>query len=84
MPRCLTPKHRLQKKAFVAEAAVQALDEAVVGGLAGRDVVSLDAVLLLPQQERARRQFSAVVGHDHQRPAARLGNGVQLRRHPHV
>jgi hypothetical protein len=49
-------------EALVPEAAVQALDEAVLDGLAGRDVVPLDADVLLPKQDRPRRQFGAVVG----------------------
>jgi hypothetical protein len=49
-------------EASVAEAAVQALDEAVRGRPARRDSVLRDAVVLLPLQDRARRQFGAVVG----------------------
>lgn len=68
---------------FVAKAAVQALHEAVLGGLTGRDVVPLDAIVLLSLQDRTRRQFDTVVGNDHQRPAAQLDHEVQFPRHPH-
>ena len=42
-------------EALVAEAAVQALDEAVLLRLAGSDVVPFDPTILLPVQDRVRR-----------------------------
>jgi len=38
-------------KAFVAQPAVEQFDEAVLGRLAGRDVVPFDAMVLLPAED---------------------------------
>ena len=55
-------------EALVAEASVQALDEAVLLGLAGGDVVPLDSAFLLPAQDGMGGQLGAVVADDHLRP----------------
>jgi len=41
-------------EAFVTEAAVETFDESVLDRLAWRDVVPVDAALLLPTQDRMR------------------------------
>ena len=51
-------------EAFVAQAAVEALDEAVPRRLARCDVMPLDLALLRPAQERRRGQFDTIVA-DH-------------------
>lgn len=58
-------------QAFVPEAAVQALDEAVLHGLAWCDVVPLDPAIFLPLQDRARGQLGALVADHHEWPAAK-------------
>src|SRR5262249_19017923 len=70
----------LKPEAFVAQPADQALDEAVLHRLAGRDVVPGHAVGLLPGKDRVRGQLGAVVADDLQRPATQLGNPVELAR----
>jgi len=50
---------------FVAHPAVEAFDVAVLHGLAGRDVVPLDPVVLCPFQHGRGGQFRPVVGDDH-------------------
>lgn len=56
---------------FVAQPAVETLDEGVLGRLAGRDLVPLDPYLLTPAQDRHAGQLGAVVGDAHGRTAAR-------------
>src|SRR3546814_2058905 len=58
-------------EALVTQAAVEALDIAVLLRLARRDVVPLDRSLLRPSQDRQAGQLGAVVAHDHQRRYAR-------------
>src|SRR3546814_12928364 len=66
-------------EALVTQAAVEALDIAVLLRLARRDVVPLDRSLLRPSQDRQARQLGAVVAHDHQRRYASDGDdGVEL------
>lgn len=55
----LTATSRLQK-AFVPQTTVEALDEAVLHRFAGRDVVPFDLSVLLPREDRIRRQFCPV------------------------
>ena len=55
---------------FVAQLAVEALDVAVLHGLAGHDVVDRDAVLLCPRVEVRRGELRTVVAGD------RLGRTV--------
>lgn len=47
-------------EAFVPEAAVQSLDEAILSRLSRRDLMPFDAGVLLPLQDRLRRQLGAV------------------------
>ncbi len=56
---------------FVAQTAIEALDEGLLGQLAGRNVVPLDPHLLAPAQDRHAGQLGAVVGDAHERTAAR-------------
>lgn len=64
---------------LVTQAAVEALDIAVLLRLARRDVVPLDRPLLRPSQDRQAGQLGAVVADNHQRRhAARSDDGVQL------
>ena len=67
-------------QAFVAETPVQALDKGVLHGLARRDVMPADAAVLLPAQDRMRRQLGSVVGHDRQRLAAPGYKRIQFAR----
>src|SRR3546814_12756667 len=65
-------------EALVTQAAVEALDIAVLLRLARRDVVPLDRSLLRPSQDRQAGQPGAVVAHDHQRRYASDGDaGVE-------
>ncbi len=57
-------------EAFVGQSAVEALDEAVLHGLAWRDVVPFALSVLLPRQDRVRGQFGAV--------ACREGSAVEV------
>src|SRR3546814_7247182 len=54
-------------EALVTQAAVEALDIAVLLRLARRDVVPLDRSLLRPSQDRQAGTLGAVVAHDHPR-----------------
>jgi hypothetical protein len=54
------PDEEVLVQAFVPEPAVEALHEAVLHGLARRDVVPLDMALLLPLQDGVRGQLGAV------------------------
>ena len=65
-------------EALVAEAAIQALDEAVLHWLARRDVVPLDGLVLLPVQDCPRGEFGAVVADDHQWPATPGNESIEL------
>jgi hypothetical protein len=67
-------------EAFVAQPADQALDETILHGLAGGDVVPGHAVLLLPGEDRVRGQLGAIVADDLHRPIAPLGKPVELTR----
>lgn len=59
---CCHAAEQVLVEAFVAEAAAQVLEEAVLGRLTGGNVVPLEAIVLLPLQERPRRQLGAVAG----------------------
>ena len=52
-------------EAFVPEATVEALYEAVMHRFAGSDVVDFGLSVLLPREDRIRRQFCAVVTDHH-------------------
>jgi len=63
---------------FVPEATIQALDEPVLHRLARRNVVPLDLAILLPLQDCPRCQLGAVVADDHERPAAKGDERIEL------
>ena len=65
-------------EAFVAQPAVEQLDEAVLGRLSRRDVVPLDALVLLPAKDCPLRQFGAVVTDHHARPTTPFHEAVEL------
>ena len=68
-------------EAFVSQTTVEALDEAVLHRFAGRDVVLFDLSVLLPREDRIRRQFCAVVGDHHAGIATQLGDPVEFSGH---
>ena len=61
-------------EAFVAQPAVERLDEAVLRRLAGSDVMPFHIAILLPSEDGARGQLGAVVADDH----AGLGTNLAL------
>src|SRR5438309_9048303 len=65
-------------EAFVAEATIEALDEAILHRLARSDVVPFNGVILLPLQDRSGGQLRAVVADDHQRPSALAREPLKL------
>jgi len=71
-------------EALVPQPSVEAFHEAVLHRLAGRDVMPFDLPLFLPCEHGVRGQFGAVVGDDHTRVAAPLGNGVELTGDPNL
>lgn len=52
-------------EAFVAQASVETLHEAVLHWLARRDVMPLDSMVLLPFEDGVRGQLGSVIRHDH-------------------
>jgi hypothetical protein len=66
---------------FVAHATVEALDEAVLHGLARRNQVPVDAVVFAPGEHGVAGVFRAVVGDDHARLAMPLDDRRQLACH---
>ena len=69
-------------EAFVPQAAVAALHEAVLHRLAWCNVMPFHLAILLPFQDGVRRQLGAVVGYHHAGKATHLGDPVQLPRYP--
>ena len=65
-------------QALVPQAAVEALDEAVLHRLARRDVMLFDLPFLLPFEHRVRGQLRAVVADHHAGKPAHLGDPVEL------
>jgi len=75
------PEQRLVQQ-LVAQAAVEALDEAVLLWFTGRNVVPPDASLVCPVQDGVRGQVRAVVTDDRVRAAPWPANNVvQFPRH---
>jgi hypothetical protein len=68
-------------QAFIPQSAIEGLDEAVLHGFAGRDVVPFDFPVLLPRQDRVRGQFCAVVTDHHAGIAPQLGDPVEFPGH---
>ena len=61
-PACLRERAEdVFVEAFVAQAAIEGLDEGILYRLAGRDVVPLDAGLFDPPQHGVAGQLGAVV-----------------------
>ena len=77
---CQVAKQCLSQE-LVPHPTVEAFDEAVLHGLAGRDVVPFDLVLGAPLQDRVRGQFRPVVRDDHSGLAAAFDQRRQLPRH---
>ncbi len=65
-------------EAFVPEAPVKALDEAVLHGLSWRDVVPFHTVVLRPFQHGVRGELGSVVADHRQRIATTVGDRIQL------
>lgn len=76
-PRVVEAQEPKCVQAFLADAAVEALGEGVVGRLAGARVVQHHAVLPSPQIEIARHKFGPVVDPDALRPAMLAGGSFQ-------
>lgn len=68
------------RSAFVAQAGVESLDEAVLLRLAWSDVMPADAGLVRPVLDGVRGQFGAVVADDGDRAVAQADEGVQFPR----
>ena len=67
-------------EAFIAQPAVEGLDETILGGLTRCDVVPFDPVLLLPFEHGARGQLGAVIADDHARSPTHLDDPVEFAR----
>jgi len=67
---------------FVAQPAVERLDEGVLDRFSRRDVVSPDPGLVGPAQDRVAGELGAVGADDHPRLAARRDQPIELGRHP--
>src|SRR5690606_9836509 len=65
-------------EALVAEAAVEALDEAVLHWLAGSDVVPVDLVILGPAQDHHAGELGAVVADHSSWPTPSGDDGIEL------
>jgi hypothetical protein len=65
-------------EAFVPQATVEALHEAVLHRLARRDVVPLDPSLLRPAQDGRRGQLGAIIADDHMWLAAAAHQGLSV------
>lgn len=69
-------------QAFIPQAAVEALHEAVLHRVAGRDVVPFDCAILLPFQDRVAGQLGAVIADHHAGISPYLGDPVQFAANP--
>jgi len=67
-------------KALITQPADEALDQPVLHGLAGSDVVPVDPSVLLPPEHGVRGELGAVVRDHHQGVAATFSNPVQFSR----
>lgn len=65
-------------EALFPQTAVEALHEAVLHRLAGREVVPLDLTFLLPFEDRVRGELGPIVVEHHERIPPHLGDPVQL------
>ena len=73
----VTPEQMLVQT-FIAQPTVERFNEAVLHRFARRDVVPLDAALLLPLKNGVRRQLGAVVRDHHAGIAPDAGDPVQF------
>ena len=67
---------------LVSQLAVEALDESVLNGFSGRDVVQLNAAIGGPAKHRERTHLGTVVEDDGLRVAAELSDDVERANHP--
>src|SRR6266702_3211884 len=67
---------------FVAHAAVEGFDVAILHRLAGRDVVPFHVMLFAPAQDSIRGELGTVIGHDHPRLATPLDDCDELAGNP--
>src|SRR5260370_6389122 len=67
---------------FVAHAAVEGFDVAMLHRLAGRDVVPFHLMLFAPAQDSIRGELGTVIGHDHPRLATPLDHCDELAGNP--
>ena len=77
---CQVAEHGLVEQ-LVAHPPVETLDEAVLHGLARRDVVPFDPVLGTPPQDRVTGQFRPIIADNHAGLSAALDQGRQFTRH---
>ena len=73
-------REQMLVEALIAQPADEALDEAILHGLARRDVVPFDPALLLPCEDGVRGQLGAVIADDHARSPTHLGDPVEFAR----
>ena len=57
----IQPIEKMLIEALIAQATVEAFDEGVLGGLAGRDIVPLDLGVLDPFEDRVTGQCGASI-----------------------
>jgi len=69
-------------QALVAQATVEALDKTILHRFARRDVVPLDAKLLLPSQYGVRCELGAIVAHDHPGTSSDLDDVIKFTKNP--
>jgi len=67
---------------FIAQAAVEAFDEGILGRLAGRDVVLVKLAIIHELQDRVRCELSSVVTDNCLGLAAGIEQRRQFTRHP--
>ena len=67
---------------LVTQSAIEALDEAILGRLAGCDVVPFHAPFFLPGQDSACGELGAVVADHHAGCASHLQHLIQFTGHP--
>lgn len=68
-------------EAFVPQAPLEGLHEAIPHRLARHDVPPFDTILLLPFEHGVRSEFGSVVADHYRRIAATLGDRIQRPRH---
>ena len=61
----IQPIEKMLIEALIAQTAVEALDEGILGGFAGRDIVPFDLGVLDPFEDRVTGQFGAIVRDNH-------------------